>query len=89
MFESEWIRVFFLAGGVAVGYGHLRASVSSLRKDVDDLQGSSDKKITALETRVNTSDRVLEGIRSDVSNLVKRNDRMEQKIDRLLERNSS
>ena len=86
MFESEWIKIFFLAGGVAVGYGHLKASVSNLRKDVDDLQGSSDKKIATLEKRVNASDRLLEGIRSDVSNLVKRNDRMEHKIDRLLER---
>ena len=86
MLDTEWAKIIFLLGGVAVGYGHLKARVSTLRKDVDGLKDDTSEKITSLEGRVNTTDKLLEGIRSDVSNLVSRNDRMEQKIDRLLER---
>lgn len=83
---SEWIKFFIAALGMAFGYGVLKAKVEGLREDAREHKTTTAKRFLRLEFKVDEAEKVLEGLKVSTDAIDKRTDRMDNKLDRLLER---
>lgn len=83
---SEWIKFVVVMLGMAVGYGYLKSSVASLKEQFKEHKEGVAKRFIRVEIKVDEAEKVLENLKATVDGIDKRTDRMDTKIDKLLER---
>lgn len=83
----DWGK-FLLAGlGMATGYGVLTNKVSNLERDLKEHKTSEHARLLRVETKVDEIDKILEGVKVSVENIDRNVDKLDGKLDRLIERN--
>lgn len=92
-FLSHVLTVMGLVTGMAVGYGMLKANVRQIEKQLDEHREEEiearkeiHKRFVLVEKEVNDAGKLLEGLRVSVESIDSRTNRIDEKIDKLLER---
>ena len=84
--DSEWIKFLIASSGMLVGYGMLKANVRTLQKQLTEHRNETHERFIRNETRAIETEKVLEGLKSTVESIDKRTEKIDSKLDTLLER---
>lgn len=83
---SEWAKFIVAIVGMAIGYGMLRQSVKDLKEDLNDHKMGTNDRFLRIEGEVDEINKVLSKLETSVVSIDKRTDRMDLKLDKILEK---